>query len=155
MNKKLNDELRERSGTVTDDRPLVEFIYGLIRDHLSAGQVEDLIRQLTAPQKTVVYTNGFIAKYAQDVANRLAPELNLAPRRKDEQIWWCKIGGRTKVPVEQGGDLHMRLVVIKEFEELTNTKPEYIFSGWNGQLTEEQRLSVDACRAAIKGSQNG
>lgn len=69
---RLKDEnirLRERSGAVTDDRKLVSFLYELLRDHLPAAKVEALVR---ASQETpVTFTNGYLAQYAQDVANRL------------------------------------------------------------------------------------
>lgn len=65
-----NADFRERSGTVQDDSPLVSFLYELMRDHLTPGKLEAMVRDCLHPQCTV-YTNGYLAKYAQDLAKRL------------------------------------------------------------------------------------
>lgn len=61
--------LRERSGTVSINSKLVSFLYELMRDHLPPGKIEELVRASQEPD--VTYTNGWLAKYAQDLANRL------------------------------------------------------------------------------------
>ena len=61
--------LRERSGIVRINSKLVSFLYELMRDHLPPGKIEELIRASQEPD--VTYTNGWLAKYAQDLANRL------------------------------------------------------------------------------------
>jgi len=65
--------LRSRSGSVKDKRPLVMFLYALMRDWLPAGRVEQLV--MTEASETAeaptVFTNGWLAKYAQDLASRL------------------------------------------------------------------------------------
>lgn len=67
-----NGALRERSGQVDSNSRLVSFLYDLLRDHLPAGKVEELVRNA---QKTPVrFTNGFIANYAEDLAKRLRGE---------------------------------------------------------------------------------
>jgi hypothetical protein len=62
--------LRAVSGRVSDTRPLVSFLYDLLKCHLPAGTVEQLVRDSEKPD-TTHYTNGFIARYAQDIADRL------------------------------------------------------------------------------------
>jgi hypothetical protein len=72
MSFKSEDEtvaLRERSGTVQINSRLVSFLYELMRDHLPVGIVEELVQASKEPD--VTYTNGWLAKYAQDLANRL------------------------------------------------------------------------------------
>ena len=69
MNKLENDALRERSGTVKINSKLVSFLYVLLRDHIAFGNVEALVRD--SMDSDVVYTNGWLAKYAEDLANRL------------------------------------------------------------------------------------
>ena len=61
--------LRERSATVPINSRLVSFLYELMRDHLPAGIVEELVQ--ASKESDVTYTNGWLAKYAQDLANRL------------------------------------------------------------------------------------
>ena len=68
----IDDEtkaLRERSGSVKINSKLVSFLYELMRDHLPPGKVEELVRASQDPD--CIYTNGWLAKYAQDLANRL------------------------------------------------------------------------------------
>lgn len=67
--KSETDSLRERSGTVKINSKLVSFLYELMRDHLPTGKVEELVRASNDPD--VTYTNGWLALYAQDLANRL------------------------------------------------------------------------------------
>ena len=62
--------LRQRSGTVTINSKLVSFLYDLMRDHLPPGTVEELVRA-SEDEPEVTYTNGWLAKYAEDLANRL------------------------------------------------------------------------------------
>ena len=61
--------LRERSGAIKINSKLVSFLYELMRDHLPPGKIEELVRASQDPDCT--YTNGWLAKYAQDLANRL------------------------------------------------------------------------------------
>jgi hypothetical protein len=62
--------LFDRSGQVFAATPLVSFLYSLMIDHLTPGQVERLVRESTHPG-TTTYTNGWVAEYAKDVATRL------------------------------------------------------------------------------------
>lgn len=63
------DSLRARSGGVSMNSSLVAFLYELMRDHLTPGQVEAVVRGCSDPN--VVYTNGWLALYAADLAARL------------------------------------------------------------------------------------
>ena len=64
------EALRSRSGEVQINSKLVSFLYELMRDHLPAGVVEEIV-QASEGESNVVYTNGWLAKYAEDLANRL------------------------------------------------------------------------------------
>lgn len=70
--------MRKASGELTDDRLLVTFLYLLLRDELPAGRVEWVMLQLSnahdfATNKIEAsdLTNGWIGRYAQDIAERL------------------------------------------------------------------------------------
>lgn len=65
----MND-LRTRSGEVTSEDPLVTFLYILMRDHLPAGVVEEIVERHTY-HEDMKYTNGWLAEYAKDLAARL------------------------------------------------------------------------------------
>ncbi len=71
-NSEENILLRERSGSIEYDDKLVSFLYELMRDHLTAGQVEALVRE-SAHTGHTIYTNGWLANYAKDLASRLLP----------------------------------------------------------------------------------
>lgn len=67
-----SERLRDVKGTVRDDRPLVTFLYLLMRDHLPAGIVAELLEEATSTE-AALFTNGWLARYAQDCADRLTP----------------------------------------------------------------------------------
>lgn len=64
-----NKQLKEESGNVVYDDRLVSFLYSLLRDHLPAGVVEELVRD--SQDIPVEYTNGYLANYAKNLADRL------------------------------------------------------------------------------------
>lgn len=69
---RLVEELRD----ATSKKNLVAFFYELMRDHLPIGVVEQLVRNCEMdPENPVIFTNGFLARYAQELAERLtSPE---------------------------------------------------------------------------------
>lgn len=69
MKDDYNKKLKEESGNVVDDTKLVLFLYSLLRDHLTAGVVEELVRD--SQDIPVEYTNGYLANYAKNLADRL------------------------------------------------------------------------------------
>ena len=73
-----NDALRERSGHHVSSNKLVCFLYELMRDHISPGQIETLVRN-TSPDYggEWVFTNGWLARYAEDLAKRLQEEFEV------------------------------------------------------------------------------
>ena len=75
-----NDLLRERSGEVRDSSRLVAFLYDLMICHCTPGRVEEMLRRSPAGLE-FVFSNGWLARYAQDVADRL---LDICDREKCE-----------------------------------------------------------------------
>ena len=65
------DRMAETSGKVTDDRPLVLFLYLLLRDHVAFGAVEGIADEATGADLSAVFSNGWAARHAQDLADRL------------------------------------------------------------------------------------
>ena len=63
------EKLRKRSGNVRIKDKLTSFLYDLMRDHLTPGKVESILLNCRIPD--VTYTNGWLARYAEDVAKRL------------------------------------------------------------------------------------
>jgi len=68
-----NKQVREVSGSINSSDPVVALIYRLIRDHLPAGQLEQIVMDLEeAPGITEYqFTNGWLAQYAQNIVSRL------------------------------------------------------------------------------------
>lgn len=64
-----NYKQKERSGDVNFEDKLVSFLYELMRDHIPPGKIEDLVRNSSS--KKTFYTNGYLALYAKDIADRL------------------------------------------------------------------------------------
>lgn len=71
MDSKEIEAMRERSGTVRIDSKLVSFLYQLMRDHVPPGVVEEVLND-SVHHSDIVYTNGWLAKYAEDIAKRLS-----------------------------------------------------------------------------------
>jgi hypothetical protein len=71
----VNKDMRAKSGTVTDSRPLVVFLYSLARDYLPLTDIEDAIDNSFPPEPhpeaRVIFTNGWLARWAQYSAERL------------------------------------------------------------------------------------
>jgi len=68
-------EIRTTSGTITSDDPIVEFLYELMRDHIPVGVVENLVQATEEHRQrgdnTVIFTNGWLASHALNLAERL------------------------------------------------------------------------------------
>lgn len=75
--------MREASGCVDDASPLVRFLYLLMRDEVALGVVEDLAIKATG--QMAQFTNGWLAKYAQDVATRLTAVETGSPAGEPER----------------------------------------------------------------------
>lgn len=75
--------------------------------------------------------------------------LSLLCRKGDElvqgKIWYCKIGTLTELPKElpNGADWPMRQAIRDAFFLLTGAEPDFIFSGWAGQLDETELAVVE------------
>jgi hypothetical protein len=69
------EPIRERSGNVDSDDPLEVFLYLLMRDLVPLGDVEKLVKdsEMTAADSKAQLSNGWLAKYAKDLAARLRP----------------------------------------------------------------------------------
>jgi hypothetical protein len=68
----VNEALRLRSGAIVDRDPLVGLFYDLLKMHLLPADVEQLVRDACEkPEQEIIYSNGWLAKYAQDLVARL------------------------------------------------------------------------------------
>lgn len=65
---------------------IVAFLYELLRDHLPASTVEELVKNSKVGSYRL--TNGYIADYAEELADRLFNEKHLSPKSA------CKFCGR-------------------------------------------------------------
>lgn len=64
--------MRERSGAVDSEDPLVSFLYILLRDHLPSGVIEGImLEHVQYGQSDSHFTNGWLANYCKDLAERL------------------------------------------------------------------------------------
>jgi len=71
MSEERTKQLREDSGAVVYTDALTSFLYELMRDHLPAGVVEQLVRTAVNEPEENVFTNGWLAKYANNLAEQL------------------------------------------------------------------------------------
>ena len=59
------------------------------------------------------------------------------------KIWTCKIWECERGDLRSGADLPMRKVVEAGYLALTGKRPDFIFSGWGGELDEIEREIVN------------
>jgi len=71
-----NKRMFEASGEVGTDDKFMIFIYFLCRDYLPPGAVEKVMSDVDNMESAQL-TNGWMAQYARDVADRLAGVINL------------------------------------------------------------------------------
>lgn len=79
--KELNERLRKESGSVDIKSKLVDFLYTLMRDHIPIGTVESLVREaeicFDKNEEPNCYSNGYLARYAENLAIRLTDDTNI------------------------------------------------------------------------------
>lgn len=69
-----NERLRQASGAVAIPSRLVSFLYTLMITELPPGKVESILRTaLHDHGEAIVYSNGWVANYAANIAAELAP----------------------------------------------------------------------------------
>ncbi len=75
--------LREASGSVDSDDPVLSMLYSLLRDHVHPGDLETIVaeieRAVNRGDKVTRYTNGWLALYAKNLSERLrkaSPAMN-------------------------------------------------------------------------------
>lgn len=68
-----NEHLRAASGNVTSSSRLVGFLYELMRDKVTPGEIQTFMAHQQYPEEKALYTNGWLANYALYVANQLCP----------------------------------------------------------------------------------
>lgn len=73
-NDEQNKIMREASGNVQIECKLTSFFYELLRDHVPISEVESLVRRVANETEPVIYTNGWLAKYAENIVKRLQGE---------------------------------------------------------------------------------
>ena len=66
-----NNALTLRSGSVERSDRLTSLIYDLLRDHLPAGTLERLVRDLEQHPGPFKFSNGWLATYAEDLSQRI------------------------------------------------------------------------------------
>lgn len=60
-----------------------------------------------------------------------------------KKIWTCKIGEPEDSKLPSDADLPMRRAIAKAYKEITGDEPNFIFSGWGGELTKTERELVE------------
>jgi len=69
MKNKSLKRMRKASGHFKSKNKTVSLLYELMRDHIPPGIIEGIMENVS--DKECFYTNGWLAQYAEDIANRL------------------------------------------------------------------------------------
>ena len=78
--------------------------------------------------------------------------MNLTPERKEQlvleqfegkkqKVWTCKIGWASSLP--DGADFPMRRAIEYAYQQIAGQDPDFIFSGWGGELDEIEKQVVE------------
>lgn len=78
----LDTEMRQRSGSINSTDPFVVFVYLLLRDHLTEGDIECVMADVALFDGEAAFSNGWSAQYAMDVVERI----RVAGQKKEEEI---------------------------------------------------------------------
>ena len=85
LRKMATTALRERSGEVTSSDPMVSLFYELMRDAVPPGELERIVVNVCIENTPVVFTNGYLARYAQDLADRLRAKEQASKEVNDDR----------------------------------------------------------------------
>ena len=66
----------------------------------------------------------------------------MSDEQLNSNIWTCKIGGKFLGELPHGADFPMRVAIQKAYKEITGFYPDFLFSGWGGELTEPEREAI-------------
>lgn len=66
-----------------------------------------------------------------------------------KKIWDCKIGEIDAEKLPPGADAPMRAAIERTYYLLTGEYPQFIFSGWGGELTEGERRVVNNATPSV------
>ena len=69
MDNDENVRMREASGEFKSKDPMVSFVYVVLRDGCPPEVMESALIQMHSEE--CLYTNGWLARYAEDIAGRL------------------------------------------------------------------------------------
>jgi hypothetical protein len=64
-------ELRKRSRSINSKDKLVAFLYDIIRDYMTCGEIEEAMLHIKEDGTEYEFSNGYLANYAKDIARRL------------------------------------------------------------------------------------
>jgi chaperonin GroES len=95
-------ELCEKSGLYTTQSALVSFLYELMRDHVTPGDVEGVLRNSINPtREQVSLSNGWLARYAENVISELLSTEETMTKAKAVATNYRPIGERLLVRIEK------------------------------------------------------
>lgn len=66
-----------------------------------------------------------------------------------KKIWSCKIGEVDGDLLPPGSDFPMRQAIQKAYFELTGRNDDFLFSGWDAELMETERIVANAQKAKV------
>jgi len=70
MNEQMK-KLRKRSRNINSGDKLVAFLYDIMRDYMTCGEIEEAMLNIKEEKTEYEFCNGYLANYAKDVAKRL------------------------------------------------------------------------------------
>lgn len=158
--KERMDDLREASGQVSYSDPLTTFFYLLMRNELAAGKVEELVHESVHGPQECTFTNGWLARYANNLAeevknarvihlqNALTQAFTDAGEEKKEQ---AKKGEQERLKTKVRNKLGDSL----DDDELAKLEQQLIQAAEEGKFTQvgkevDPRTAVEEAKDAVQ-----
>ena len=141
--KNRTDELREISGKIAYADPLTSFFYQLIRDELPAGTVEKIVQEvIEEPNDGCLFTNGWLAQYARNLAETLLNVRINGLKKELEQAFDVAVPQNVKVPGTGDGWLQP--------EDIAKLEKEVIAACEQNGITPEAVSNFDEAKDMIE-----
>jgi len=151
-----NSELREASGTITYTDPLTAFFYLLLRNELAAGKVEALVSEAVNSAEECTFTNGWLAQYANNLAERIKnAKVEHLKKALDQVFTFEEEAKKAKAKEEEVKRIQKELEKVSESlddEELAKLEQKLIAAATVQDEEEdvEEKPTVDTAKEAIQ-----
>ncbi len=120
--------IRERSGEVNTNNKLTVFLYILMRDYITPGAVEKIMREHVELQgKEAQLSNRWLGKHSLDIAERLSTDEDRFKSMRDISPLWLPVP-QNLLPNIQGMPIEEKVELISNMADRFDIVPRDLTS---------------------------